>query len=61
MPVIQVDMLDGKTEEQKDKLIGEITNAVCRSVNVSPETVTVIIRDTKPINWGNGGKSKKQK
>jgi len=58
MPVVKIDMLDGKTKEQKKMLIENVTKAVCDSVGCPPEVVTVVITDVSRENWGSNGKQK---
>jgi len=55
MPVVIVETWEGKTEDQKEKLIKGITRAF-EEVGVKTERVTVIIHDTPKSNWGIGGK-----
>lgn len=49
-------MLEGRTTEQKRVLVEKITEAVCTSVNVPPERVTVVIQDVPKTNLGSAGK-----
>ena len=58
MPVVKIDMLEGKTPEQKKKLIEAVTKAVCESVGCKLDVVTVVISDVPKTNWGAGGKQK---
>lgn len=58
MPVITIDMLEGKTAEQKNSLISRITEAVCDIVGCPPEVVTIVFHDISRDNWGSGGKQK---
>lgn len=55
MPVVRVDMWEGRTEKVKEKLIERITKAFI-DIGVNPESVTVIINDVPKMNWGSGGK-----
>ena len=55
MPVVRVEMWEGRTEEVKEKLIKGITK-VFTEIGVSSEWVTVIINDVPKTNWGSGGK-----
>lgn len=55
MPVVRVDMWEGRTEEVKEKLIKGITK-VFTETGMRPEWVTVIINDVPKTNWGSGGK-----
>ena len=50
-------MREGRTAEQKEKLIAELTKAVCEAVGVSERAVSVIINDIPDNNWGSGGVS----
>ena len=51
MPVVQVDMWEGRTVEQKDMLIKAITKAF-EVIGVKPESLTIIIHDVPRTNWG---------
>ncbi len=55
MPVVRVDMWEGRPEAVKEKLIKGITK-VFTEIGVSTEWVTVIINDIPKTNWGSGGK-----
>jgi 4-oxalocrotonate tautomerase len=54
MPVVQIEMWAGRTEEQKEKLIKGITDAF-KEIGVKPEKVTIIIHDIPKSNWSIGG------
>jgi len=56
MPVVQIDMLEGRRPEQKKKLIEEVTRVFCEALGCKPEVVHVIIRDMPEENWGSGGR-----
>jgi len=45
MPLIQVNMFEGRTVEQKRKLVVAVTEAVVKSLNVKPEVVRIILHD----------------
>jgi 4-oxalocrotonate tautomerase len=60
MPFIQVNILEGRTEEQKLGLIRELTDTVCRVLGSKPEQVRVLINDVPNTNWGIAGKSAKE-
>jgi len=51
MPVVMVEMWEGRTEEQKERLIKGVTR-VFEEIGVKAEHVTVIIHDTPKSNWG---------
>jgi 4-oxalocrotonate tautomerase len=55
MPVITVQMLAGRSSEQKEQLIGELTRVMETVVGVDGERVQVIITEVPEGNWGRGG------
>ena len=55
MPVITVEMWEGRTIEQKKKLVEGITS-VMTNMGISPQAVHIIIKDVPKHNWGTGGK-----
>ncbi len=59
MPLAQIHMIEGRTEEQKLAVIEKVTDALCEAVGAPRETVRVVIYDVPKTNWGIGGKSVK--
>ncbi len=59
MPVVQVDMWEGRTVEQKAKLIKLLTKAF-EEIGVKPSSLTIIIRDIPKTNWGMRGEQASQ-
>ncbi|MGL5042126.1 MAG: 2-hydroxymuconate tautomerase [Culicoidibacterales bacterium] len=55
MPVINIQMLEGRTREQKRNLVTEITAVVAKTVGASPENITVVIEEMKTENFATGG------
>lgn len=55
MPVVTVDMWEGRTVEQKKQLVKNITAAFV-NMGVPPEVVHIIIKDVPKHNWATGGK-----
>jgi 4-oxalocrotonate tautomerase len=49
-------MIEGRTLEQKKKLVQEITRISVEVLGGSPGSVDVIITDIKADNWATGGK-----
>ena len=56
MPIIQVHMFEGRTVDQKRKLVAEVTDAVVKSIGVKPEDVRIIIEDMAKYDYSIGGK-----
>ncbi|MGY3747505.1 2-hydroxymuconate tautomerase [Vagococcus salmoninarum] len=59
MPIINIQMLAGRTPEQKAGLIKDVTAAVVKNTGASPEAVSIIISDMEKENYGLAGKVKK--
>ncbi len=45
MPILQIHLLQGRTLEQKKRLVKEVTEAVCRSLDAQPEQVRIILAE----------------
>jgi len=54
LPVVIVEMWEGRTPEQKERLIKAITHAF-EEINVKPESLSIIIHDCPKTNWGTHG------
>jgi 4-oxalocrotonate tautomerase len=55
MPVVIVEMWEGRTLEQKKKLVQGITEAFAK-INTPPDAVQIILKDVPKHNWAIGGK-----
>lgn len=55
MPVVIVEMWEGRTDEQKEELIRGITEAFER-IGIPAEALNIIIHDVPKANWGLRGK-----
>ena len=56
MPTNRVEMIEGRTVEQKKKLVEEITRVSVEVLGGTPEMVDILITDVKRENWATGGK-----
>jgi len=55
MPVVIVEMWEGRTVEQKKQLVEGITS-VMTNIGIPPQAVHIIIKDNPKHNWATGGK-----
>ena len=55
MVVVQVEWLAGRSPEQKEALVAEITDALKRIGGAQQENVHVVLHDVPPSNWGRAG------
>ena len=56
MPTYHVEMMEGRTIEQKKRLVAEITRVSVDILGGVADSVDVIITDIKRENWATGGK-----
>ena len=56
MPTYHVEMMEGRTIDQKKTLVAEITRISVEILGGMPESVDIIITDIKRDNWATGGK-----
>lgn len=61
MPVAQINILEGRSDEQKEMLIREVTDAMSRSLGAPPENVRIIITEMPKQHFGIGGQSAKKR
>jgi 4-oxalocrotonate tautomerase len=55
MPTIRVELMEGRTLEQKKNLVKALTQAVVDTLDSKPESVDVVLFDIKRHDWATGG------
>tara|TARA_B100001063_G_C16633160_1_gene486907 strand:- start:730 stop:921 length:192 start_codon:yes stop_codon:yes gene_type:complete len=60
MPIVQVNMMEGRTDEQKEALIREVTDAVIRSLDAPEQSIRVMINEMPKQHFGIAGSSAKK-
>lgn len=55
MPIVQIDMKEGRTVEQKRQLVKKLTDVIVETAECPPEAVTIILREMSTTNFGNAG------
>ena len=55
MPIIRVEMLKGRTTEQKRKMAQELTDAFINTAGGNVAAVQVLITDVEKEDWAAGG------
>jgi len=55
MPFIQVYAYEGRTPEQKRRLVQGVTAAVCAAYDVAPESVAIYLHDMAQGDTAHGG------
>ena len=56
MPIIRIEMMEGRTVEQKRALAKELTDAFVRTCDGKADSVYVVIDDVKKEDWAVAGK-----
>lgn len=56
MPLVVVKMLEGRSVEQKRRLVKEITTVVTKFTGAPEDQVDVIIEDYPKENWAKAGR-----
>ena len=55
MPVVTIQMWEGRSVDQKRELVKAITDAMVEISKTKREAVQVVIHDLPKHNWGTGG------
>ncbi len=55
MPIVSVELVAGRTGEQKAKIAKAITDAMSEIGGAKPEAVYVVFKDVEKENWASGG------
>jgi len=55
MPIINIDMIEGRTLDQKRNLVKSVTQAVCNSIDTVPESVQIKLTEIKNENYSISG------
>ncbi|ODA41272.1 2-hydroxymuconate tautomerase [Desulfosporosinus sp. BG] len=56
MPIVHVELLEGRTLTQKRLLVEKVTQAIVEATGAPAERVSIIIRDMPKENYANAGK-----
>lgn len=56
MPIVTVDMMEGRPPEKVEAMIRAVSHAVATSLDAPIETVRVIVHEMQPHQYGVGGK-----
>lgn len=61
MPILQIQLIEGRSDEQKEKLIKEVTDACVSAIDCTPESVRILLSDVSTQHFGVNGMSVKTK
>jgi len=55
VPIVTIELLPGRTVEQKRKVAKEITNAIVENLKTEPSAVTIVFHEVSRENLASGG------
>lgn len=55
MPILQIEILKGRTVEQKREMVKKVTDAITETLNCPKEAVSIIIREMEWENFAKAG------
>ena len=55
MPIVTVQLLEGRTHEQKKAMVEKVTKAVSETTSASPENVKIIIEEMSKSHFASAG------
>lgn len=55
MPVVTVQLFEGRTLEQKRRLVKAITDAMVEHADARPDALHVVLQEIPKDNWGRAG------
>ena len=61
MPLIQINIVEGRSPEKKERLIREVSDLVAEVLEAPVENVRVMIQEMSPEHWGIAGESVKKR
>jgi 4-oxalocrotonate tautomerase len=56
MPIIRIELIEGRTPAQKKELVEVLTRETARIAGCSESSIHVVIEDVKKQNWGIAGR-----
>jgi 4-oxalocrotonate tautomerase len=55
MPFLNIQLMKGRTVEQKRALVSNVTKAVCESIDTIPSKVRIVLHELEPEDIAVGG------
>lgn len=56
MPIVRIDMMEGRSKEKIEGMIGAVSSAIAESLDASIESVRVVVNEMEPHEYGVGGR-----
>lgn len=56
MPIVQLQILQGRSEEKIAEVIENVTNTISETLDAPKESIRVIVTEIPKTHWGRAGK-----
>lgn len=56
MPIVQIELIEGRSEDQKREMAKQITETISQVAKTPKENVKIIFREMTTTNYAQGGK-----
>lgn len=56
MPIVHIDLLEGRTQEQLSNMARKVTEAIVNTTGAKSESVHIVINEMKKTNYALNGK-----
>jgi 4-oxalocrotonate tautomerase len=60
MPIVEITLIEGRTDEAKRRLISKVTDAIVEAIEAPIQSVRVILREVPAAHFGVAGKTKER-
>lgn len=60
MPFVTIELLEGTAPEIIEKLIKNVTDTICKTLDASKENVRIVVNENSKTHWGIGGVTAKR-
>ena len=60
MPIVSINIMEGRSDEQKERMIDAVSDALASSLDAPKESVRVMINEMPKQHFGIGGQSAKK-
>ncbi|BBB27579.1 2-hydroxymuconate tautomerase [Amphritea japonica] len=60
MPIVSINIMEGRSDEQKEQMIDAVSDALASSLNAPKESVRIMINEMPKQHFGIGGQSAKK-
>lgn len=60
MPLVHIDLLEGRSKEQLQALVKDVTAAIAKDANVPAERIHIVLNEMQPNHYSVGGSLKSE-